>query len=195
MLGYVVKQKPILRKKESRTRRRKLTVQRNQEKTADHWRVAKCHSYVTRWIYAPTKLTARDQNLTWSENFPSPPSRPLLQSLNYKSIFCEVQVSCQSSSKCHGLKTTNPRILSYFAAGWRPSAKTIWSADWGSCHHLLFYKAETDRWTKVIEKYQISDIFEEIDFPKCVSGGNMAKDKTVLRVECFELLFIKQTQT
>ena len=50
-----------------------------------------------------------------------------------------------------------------------------------------------DRRTKVIEKYQILDIFGENEFPKGVSGENMAKDKTVLRVECFELLFIKQT--
>ena len=195
MLGYVVKQKPILRKKRAGLGEGNWQYKEIKKKTADHWRVAKCHSYVTRWIYAPTKLTARDQNLTWSENFPSPPSKPLLQSLNYKSIFCEVQVSCQSSSKCHGLKTTNPRILSYFAAGWRPSAKTIWSADWGSCHHLLYYKAETDRPTKVIEKYQILDIVGGNEFPKGVSGGNLAKDKTALRVECFELLFVKQTKT
>ena len=40
---------------------------------------------------------------------------------------------------------------------------------------------------KVIEKYQIFDIFGENEFPNGLSGGNMAKDpkdKTVLRVQC-----------
>ena len=48
---------------------------------------------------------------------------------------------------------------------------------------------------RVIEKYQILDIVGGNEFPKGVSGGNMAKDKTALRVECFELLFVKQTKT
>ena len=44
-----------------------------------------------------------------------------------------------------------------------------------------------DRRTKVIEKYQILDIFGKNEFPNGLSGGNMAKDpkdKTVLRVQC-----------
>ena len=56
MLGYVVKQKPILRKKESRTRRRKLTVQRSQEKNSRSLESCKMSLICNKVDLCPNKI-------------------------------------------------------------------------------------------------------------------------------------------